>query len=180
MREITTIASIASVEPHSFSMEAYFSELSIPYGYGRQTPTITPSLIDLNLPINLLNAMTPKPPAPIKKMPIYLLASDDNPTSTVSTFNNSEISLRRWLSVCKMFRKYLQRGEHSIRMSPEEYPSHVSPSHRQHPKLKRRKWAWEVSFQKERECCSICAKPAGKMYRRKGAFSGHRGIEQTE
>ena len=54
-RELISISSIASPEPHIVTIDSDTDELTIPYGFGRQLPIIPPRLKDLNLPHNLFN-----------------------------------------------------------------------------------------------------------------------------
>ena len=49
------ISTIASPQPYIFTINDYSNEPTIPYGFGRQLPTVPPSLNDLNLPPNLFN-----------------------------------------------------------------------------------------------------------------------------
>ena len=59
-REMISISSIASPEPHIVTIDSDSNEPTIPYGFGRQLPIIPPSLNDLNLtpnPFNILATM---------------------------------------------------------------------------------------------------------------------------
>ena len=47
------ISTIASLQPHVFTINDDSKEPTIPYGFGRQLPIVPPSLNDLNLPPTL-------------------------------------------------------------------------------------------------------------------------------
>ena len=51
--QMPSISSIASTEPHIFTIDDDSNEPTIPYGFGHQVPIIPPSLNDLNLPLTL-------------------------------------------------------------------------------------------------------------------------------
>ena len=56
-RRIPSISTIASPQPHIFTINDDSNEPTVPYGFGRQLPTVPPSLNDLNLPPNPLNIL---------------------------------------------------------------------------------------------------------------------------
>ena len=56
-RELTSISSIASPEPQIVTIDSHSNEPTMPYGFGRQLPTIPPSLNDLNLSPNQFNIL---------------------------------------------------------------------------------------------------------------------------
>ena len=58
-REVVTISTIASAEPHIVTTESNSNEHTRPYGYGRQQTFTIPSLNDLNLPVNTFNVLMP-------------------------------------------------------------------------------------------------------------------------
>ena len=98
-----SIPTIASPQPHNFTINDDSNEPTIPYGLGRQLPIVPPSLIDLNLqpnPFNILATMavvhqtqnthddnySPQSPEPSE------LSSMSSPPVTVSAFNSWETS----------------------------------------------------------------------------------------
>ena len=100
---MTSISTIASPQPHIFTINDDFNEPTIPYGFGRQLPIFPPSLNDLNLPPNLFNILatmavvhqtqnthddnySPQSPEPSE------LSSISMPPMNVSAFNNWETS----------------------------------------------------------------------------------------
>ena len=56
-REMISISSTASLEPHSVTFDSDSNEPTMPYGLGRQLPIIPPNLNDLNLPPNPFNIL---------------------------------------------------------------------------------------------------------------------------
>ena len=52
-----SISTIASPQPHVFTINNDSNEPTIPYGFGRQLPIVPPSLNDLNLPPNPFNIL---------------------------------------------------------------------------------------------------------------------------
>ena len=56
-REMISISSFASPEPHVLTIDSDSNEPTIPYGFGRQLPFIPPNLNDLNLPPNPFNKL---------------------------------------------------------------------------------------------------------------------------
>ena len=56
-REIISISSIASPEPQIVTINDDSNEITMPYGFGQQFPTVPPSLNDLNLPPNPFNIL---------------------------------------------------------------------------------------------------------------------------
>ena len=98
-----SISTIASPQPHIFTINDDSNEPSKPYGFGRQLPIVPPSLNDLNLPpnpFNILVAMavvhqtqnthddnySPQSPEPSE------LSSISSPPMNVSAFNSWETS----------------------------------------------------------------------------------------
>ena len=65
-----SLSSIASPEPHIFTIDDDSNEPTMPYGFGRQLPIVPPSLNDLNLPPNAFNI--------INTMAIATQTRDDN------------------------------------------------------------------------------------------------------
>ena len=51
------ISTIASPQPHIFTINDDSNEPTIPYGFGPQLPIVPPSLNDLNLPPNPFNIL---------------------------------------------------------------------------------------------------------------------------
>ena len=98
-----SISTIASLQPHNFTINEDSNEPTIPYGFGRQLPIFPPSLNDLNLPPNPSNILatmavvhqtqnthddnySPQSPEPSE------LSSISTPPMNVSAFNNWETS----------------------------------------------------------------------------------------
>ena len=98
-----SISSIASLEPHIFTIDDVSNEPTMPYGFGRQLPIVPPSLNDLNLPPNPFNIMaamalannteqanddyySPQSPEPSEPSP------KSTPPMNVSAFNQWETS----------------------------------------------------------------------------------------
>ena len=98
-----SMSSIASLQPHIFTINDDSNEPTLPYGFGRQFPIVPPSLNDLNLapnPFNILATMavvertdddnndrdSPESPEPSMPSPI------STPHVNVSTFNSWETS----------------------------------------------------------------------------------------
>ena len=59
-REIISISSIASPEPHIVTIDDDSNQITFPYGFGQQLPIVIPSLNDLNLPPNPFNILNTK------------------------------------------------------------------------------------------------------------------------
>ena len=98
-----SISTMASPQPHIFTINDNSNEPTIPYGFGRQLSIVPPSRNDLNLPPNLFNILatmavvhqtqnthddnySPQSPAPSE------LSSISTPPMNVSAFNNWETS----------------------------------------------------------------------------------------
>ena len=98
-----SISTIASPQPHIFTINDDSNEPTIPYGFGRQLPMVPPSLNDLNLPPNPFNILatmavvhqtqnthddyySPQSPEPSE------LSSISTPPMNVSAFNSWETS----------------------------------------------------------------------------------------
>ena len=52
---LPSISTIASPQPHIFTINDDSNEPTLPFGFGRQLPIVPPSLNDLNLPPNPFN-----------------------------------------------------------------------------------------------------------------------------
>ena len=102
-KRMPSISTIASPQPYIFTINDDSNEPTIPYGFGRQLPIVTPSLNDLNLspnPFNMLatmaianntedandNIYSPESPEPSELSPI------STPPMNVSAFNSWETS----------------------------------------------------------------------------------------
>ena len=102
-RDIISVSSIASPEPHIVTINDDSNEPTMPYGFGRQLPIVPPNLNDLNLPPNPFNTLatmavvhptqnthddnySPQSPEPSE------LSSITTPPMNVSAFNNWETS----------------------------------------------------------------------------------------
>ena len=98
-----SVSSIASPEPQFLTMNDNSNEPTMPYGFGRQLPSVSPSLNDLNLPPNPFNVLatmavinhtedanndnySPQSPVPSEPSPISTLPMN------VSTFDSWETS----------------------------------------------------------------------------------------
>ena len=98
-----SISTIASPEPHFFTINDHSNEPTLPYGFGRQFPIVPPSLNDSNLPPNPFNILatmavvhpiqnthddndSPQFPDPSE------LSSISTPPMYVSAFNSCETS----------------------------------------------------------------------------------------
>ena len=98
-----SISTIASLQPHIFTIDNDSNEPTVPYGFGRQLPIVPPSLNDLNLPPNLFNILatmvvvhqtqnthddnfSPQSPEPSE------LSSISTPPMNVSAFISGETS----------------------------------------------------------------------------------------
>ena len=106
-----SISTIASPQPHIFTINDDSNEPTIPYGFGRQLPMVPPSLNDLNLPPNPFSILatmavvhqtqnthddkySPQSPEPselssISTPPMNVSASNSWETSYTSTDNNT-------------------------------------------------------------------------------------------
>ena len=96
-----SISTIASPQPHIFTINDNSNERALPYGFGRQLPIVPPSLNDLNLPPNPFNILatmavvhhtqnthddnySPQSPEPSE------LSSISTPPMNVSAYNSWE------------------------------------------------------------------------------------------
>ena len=79
--QMPSISSIASTEPHIFTIDDDSNEPTIPYGFGQQLPIVPPSLNDLNLPPNPFNILA--------TMAIAHNTGDDNDGDTVPSHPSS-------------------------------------------------------------------------------------------
>ena len=106
-----SISTIASPQPHVFTVNDDSNEPTIPYGFGRQLPMVPASLNDLNLPPNPFNILatmavvhqtqnthddnySPQSPEPselssISTPPMYVSAFNSWETSYTSNDNNT-------------------------------------------------------------------------------------------
>ena len=135
-REIISISSIASPEPHIVTIDDDSNEPTMPYGFGRQLPTVPPSLNDLNLPPNPFNILatmaiatndneandnnySPESPDP------SVLSSISTPPMNVSAFNSLETS-------------YTSTDDATFQSSDEPRRKYFLPlsSHRRHHHLR--------------------------------------------
>ena len=78
LREVTTVSSVASPEPHLVKIESDLNELKMPYSYGTQQPINSPSLNCLILSMNFFNVKTPTSPAPRRETQLYPTQADDS------------------------------------------------------------------------------------------------------
>ena len=98
-----SITSIASPEPHIFTINDNSNDPTMPYGFGRQLPIVPPCLNNLNLPPNPFNILatmavanhtedanddnySPQSPEPSEPSPI------STPPMNVSAFNSCDTS----------------------------------------------------------------------------------------
>ena len=98
-----SISTIASPQPYIFTINDDSNEPTIPYGFGRKLPIVSPSLDDFNLPPNPFNILattpiankndeanddnySPQPPEPSEP------SSISTPPMNVSAFNSWETS----------------------------------------------------------------------------------------
>ena len=102
-RRLPSISTIASPQPHIFTINDDSNEPTMPYGFGQQLPIVPPSLNDLNLPPNPFNILatmavvhptqsthddnySPQSPEPSE------LSSISTPPMNVSAFRSWETS----------------------------------------------------------------------------------------
>ena len=161
-REIRSISSIASPEPHIVTIDDDSNEPTMPYGFGRQLPIVPPSLNDLNLPpspFNIFATMTvvdhtgddnndgysPQSPDPSDPSPI------STPPMNVSTFNSWETT--HTTTVDNTFHSSDEpRRIYFLPLSPSPPPSP--------PRRQKRKLSLGISFPKEggvsQHICEAC------------------------
>ena len=115
-REVITISSVTSPEPHIVTLDSDSNDPTMPYGFGSQQPIVPPSLNDLNLPPNLFNVLAtmaviqadehyspqsqePSIPSPISTPPMNVSTIEGwdttYTTTDVNTFYLSENEPRR-------------------------------------------------------------------------------------
>ena len=147
-RKVIRISSVASLQPQIVPIKLDFNELTIPYGYGKQVPIIPPSLKDLTLPLNPLNAMTPISPAPITEAQLHHVEIAPC-TLQKEVIIVTDISMPSMLvSSIRPWKKFHTWG-HSILTNPDESPllRAQPPRHRLHNEEKEN-WPWECFFLK--------------------------------
>ena len=156
------ISSIASPEPHTFTIDDDSNEPTMPYGYGRQLPIVPWSLNDLNLPPNPFNIFAtmavanntedanddnyspqsrePSEPSPISSPPMNLGAFNSWETSYTTTDDDT------FYSSDEPRRFYFL----PLSLSPPPSP----------PKKLKRKMSREMSFPKDggvsQHVCEAC------------------------
>ena len=155
-----SVSSIASPEPQILTIHVDSSEPTMPYGSGRQLPTVPPSLNDLNLPPNPFNILartvvvnytqdgkndnySPQSPEPSEPSPI------SRHPMNVSTFDSWETS-------------YTTTDDNTSYSDDEPIFCHQLLTRHRRPESWKGNWAWECLFQKDAECRSTSAKPADR------------------
>ena len=157
-----SISTIASPQPYIFTINDDSNEQTIPYGFGRQLPIVSPSLNDLNLPPNpfiFLATMAianntedvnddiyspqstePAEPSPISTPPMNVSAFNSWETSYTTTDNDTFYSSDE------------PRGIYFLPQSPASPPSP--------PRKLKRRLSLGMSFPKERgvsqDVCEAC------------------------
>ena len=173
-----SISSVASPEPQIVTIDDDSNEPTMPYGFGRQFPTVPPSLNDLNLtpnPFNILATMaianntedasdnnySPESPEPSEPSPI------STPPMNVSAFNSWETS-------------YTTIDDDTIHSSDEPRSIYFHPPTPSQPpsppRRQKRRLSLGMSFPKEGECRSTSAKPAVRRFSQQRTPQAH----QTE
>ena len=178
--QMPSISSIASPELRIFTIDDNSNEPTMPYGFGRQLPIVSPSLKDLNLPpnpININNTMAVKTqtqdnneqnspelpeaslPSPISTPPMNVSAYNSWETPHTTTDDNtfySEDEPRRVYWTSPLGETFESEDEprtiYVLSPSPSLQPSP--------PRRQKRKLSLAMSFPKEGECRSTSAKPA--------------------
>ena len=104
--EVITITFVASPEPRVVTLDSDSNDPTIPYGFGRQQPTVPRSLNDLNLPPNPFNGLTtmavvrvddaysplspwPSIPSPISTPPMNVSTIEGWDTTHTTTDDNT-------------------------------------------------------------------------------------------
>ena len=174
-REVITVASVASPEPRSVTLDSDSNDPTIPYGFGSQQLIVPPSLNDLNLPPNPFNVLAtmaviqhdqedspqwpePSDPSPISTPPLNLSTIESWEAPHTTTFDNtyysSENEPRRvyWdFSADETFEWNEPR-----RVYLTGIPSFTPPP----PPPQKRRPSMRMSFPKRGECCSTPARHA--------------------
>ena len=105
-REVITISSVASPEPHIVTVDSDSIDPTMPYWFGSQQLIVPPSLNDLNLPPNRFNVLatmaviqadehyspqSPEPciPSPISTPPINVSTIEGSDTTYTNTDDNT-------------------------------------------------------------------------------------------
>ena len=145
-REMISISSIASPEPHIVTIDNNSNDPTMPYGVGPQLPIVPPSLNDLNLPPNPFNILStmaiannndndysPESPEPSLPSPI------PTPPMNISHFNSWEKSYTTTDDVT-FHSSDEPRRIYFLPPSPSTPPSP--------PRRQKEDWAWECPFQK--------------------------------
>ena len=105
-REVITISSVASPEPHIVTLDSDSNDPTMPYGFGSQQPIVPPSLNDVNLPPNPFNVparmaviqadehyspQSPEPsiPSPISTPPMNVSTIEGSDTTYTTTDDNT-------------------------------------------------------------------------------------------
>ena len=157
-----SISTIASPQPYIFTINDDSNEPTIPYGFGRQLPIVTPSLNDLNLPPNPFNILatiaianntgdangnnySPQSPEPSEPSPM------PTPPMNVSAFNSWEMSY----TTTDNDTFYSSDEPRRIYFLPPSPASPPSP-----PRKLKRRLSLGMSFPKKGECHSTSGKPA--------------------
>ena len=114
-KEVITISTVASPEPHIVTLDSDSNDPTMPYGFGSQQPIVPPSLNDLNRPPNPFNVLATmaviqadehyRPqslelsiPSPISMLPMNVSTIegwDTTYTTDDNTFYSSENEPRR-------------------------------------------------------------------------------------
>ena len=177
-----SISTIASPQPHIFTINDNSNEPKVPYGFGRQFPIVPPSLNDLNLPPNPLNILAtmavvhqiqnthddnynPQSPEPTE------LSSVSTPPMNVSAFNNWETSytstdVNSFYTSDELRQVYWDlSSDDDLGSSVPRNPSVASSScvTPPPPRAQKRKLSLGMSFPKEggvsQHVCEACGQP---------------------
>ena len=177
-REVITISSVASLEPHVLTIESDPKEPTIPYGYGRQQLIIPLSFSDLKLPPNpfiVLNTIAVMQPNKEYSPQIMELS---NP-SPFSTPQSKWVSLKagRHCTQLQMMPYFTQKtglDEYIgtffpvtplTQTSPDQYSSFgAHPPYRRLRDDKRESWSWRRLFLKKGECRRTPTRHAASPY----------------
>ena len=159
--KMPSVSSIASPGPQIVTLNDDSNEPTMPYGFGRQLPIISPSLNDLILPPNTFNILAtmavanqehdnnyiPQSPEPSEPSPIL------TPPMNASTFDSWE-------------RSHTTTDDNTFHSSDEPRRFYFLPSSPSSPpsppRKMKRKMEKGMSFTKRGECRSTSAKPADR------------------
>ena len=191
-REVITISSVASPEPHIVTLDSDSNDPTMPYGFGNQQPIIPPSLNDLNLPPNPFNVLatmavipvddedyspqSPEPsiPSPISTPPMNVSTIEGWDTTYTTTddntFYSSENEPRRvyWdISSSDTFDPNEPRNV-SVASSPSSTPLP--------PPQQKRRLSMGMSFPQKGECRSTHARHAANPYHKES----HPMLKETQ